>query len=1212
MNPDMNSANTMNATAAGPANHPFRVRLHGARRTARTGLLALALLLGGLAPGLSGCAVLHVDVDVYKGPLTDHEDMQVNEMIAMAVAAKPILVRLRDTLEWGPSRFRVEAMRREAQRQGWYKHGYIDHEVAGEAPGFDQAKLDFAHAYPARKIAGEVCDCLCEGTVHVAGCIAGAMAGEPKRSSTPSPTATPNSGPTPAATATPFKRKEPCWPMSSKAMMVNEILGLYDDLPECDSSLDGLLSGLRAYEREWRGYYEYRLKREQEAVLCLSPHHSSELLLLIRQFLCPQSTFRAMDDSTSTESGWTPVETSLDMRLAPWNLISQVKSMGVIKSQVESKGAISSDSSVDAQFEYLARDETRIEIQSALIDILLPLELATSIAADIQMIASRYLAARGALSKSVTELLDHALGACVPPDSESQVADLLVRMTSPRCIWIAATSTGADPSAHETITKVLEPICRRLENRDSYELHDIEAARLALKESIVANPARVLDALRSLHAAGVTRMLSYSGGDERGKHLQNDPPLLRFGIINEFAGIRPLSAAELATLQLTGEVPPGDYDLPVLVPQHANDYASRIPQEESGLNHARLKPGLDEVIKDYLRLQFDLRVLSESDRRPAPGHGDTAAGRSSPQQRLLEDALDRSRRRLLDEFAVFGQKVAFLANSESYLRTDYGVLGAVKGHFVDLVGKGNYDDTVEQLYRALPNLPGPITPRDESKGIDPYVAILQAIGNAILVYTDDQYRRDEFERRNMNSTNVALEGKAADAYRAARAKATNEVKDAKSGKPASDEESASAGHGDPKEPTYEDRRQIADGVLALLNYELIAAERAGSSETGRIRDAIDAAEAYRASLTFVRPASSYLRTSYAATALQNEAPIGHRNLLMNHALAAIPFTDWFNRSRANARLNQDIDKQFWQRVNEVHLSGAGRTNYVVAKDDIGNWYAKRYSSDPADIIRGARNLALFTMGAGAGVNLMRPGARPEPAGAGQDTYANRAWKAADAKFTEQSLADLKALHAVGTGLLARIGTQWSTAGIDDDGADDALARSHESLLETIGEDEPTTGTAPDPGVKYVAWVGAIRQFRDTLSAGLRGRDGDETQKALYVRAAELAERLVLADVMAAIDARRASLRAFEGTAMTLAAAKPGPAPVEEKKEPERNGTVATGLVEGAAEDLADTAQIVTEGVADTGVAGVEGAGDIGANLLEIPGNLLGGIAGGSD
>ncbi|MEO0478712.1 MAG: hypothetical protein AAF196_04460 [Planctomycetota bacterium] len=52
------------------------------------------VLLTALA--CASCAVLVVDVDVYKGPLANHREVQVQQMAAMAVAAKPVLVRLRN------------------------------------------------------------------------------------------------------------------------------------------------------------------------------------------------------------------------------------------------------------------------------------------------------------------------------------------------------------------------------------------------------------------------------------------------------------------------------------------------------------------------------------------------------------------------------------------------------------------------------------------------------------------------------------------------------------------------------------------------------------------------------------------------------------------------------------------------------------------------------------------------------------------------------------------------------------------------------------------------------------------------------------------------------------------------------------------------------------------------------------------------------------
>lgn len=46
-----------------------------------------------------GCAVLTVDVDVYKGPLSNHKRVQAQQVAVLALAAKPMLGRLRYRLE---------------------------------------------------------------------------------------------------------------------------------------------------------------------------------------------------------------------------------------------------------------------------------------------------------------------------------------------------------------------------------------------------------------------------------------------------------------------------------------------------------------------------------------------------------------------------------------------------------------------------------------------------------------------------------------------------------------------------------------------------------------------------------------------------------------------------------------------------------------------------------------------------------------------------------------------------------------------------------------------------------------------------------------------------------------------------------------------------------------------------------------------------------
>jgi hypothetical protein len=57
-------------------------------------------LLIGLGILTSGCSVLHVDVDVYKGPLANQKQAQLDQLSAMSTGARPLLVQMRDTLQW--------------------------------------------------------------------------------------------------------------------------------------------------------------------------------------------------------------------------------------------------------------------------------------------------------------------------------------------------------------------------------------------------------------------------------------------------------------------------------------------------------------------------------------------------------------------------------------------------------------------------------------------------------------------------------------------------------------------------------------------------------------------------------------------------------------------------------------------------------------------------------------------------------------------------------------------------------------------------------------------------------------------------------------------------------------------------------------------------------------------------------------------------------
>lgn len=168
-------------------------------------------------------------------------------------------------------------------------------------------------------------------------------------------------------------------------------------------------------------------------------------------------------------------------------------------------------------------------------------------------------------------------------------------------------------------------------------------------------------------------------------------------------------------------------------------------------------------------------------------------------------------------------------------------------------------------------------------------------------------------------------------------------------------------------------RDVLDDVIASLRHARIQATQAGQTETIKnIDNALKFAFDQRGGLAYLRPASAYLRDVYAGSSLQNDPKLEWSNMLSEHMLRGVPVLGAYraNEDRDLREVRTEIDKQHWQTINSVRVAGAGNTNYVVAKDDIGNWYVKGYDADPAPIIRSAQNLALFNLGGKIGANLL--------------------------------------------------------------------------------------------------------------------------------------------------------------------------------------------------------------------------------------------------
>ena len=160
---------------------------------------------------------------------------------------------------------------------------------------------------------------------------------------------------------------------------------------------------------------------------------------------------------------------------------------------------------------------------------------------------------------------------------------------------------------------------------------------------------------------------------------------------------------------------------------------------------------------------------------------------------------------------------------------------------------------------------------------------------------------------------------------------------------------------------------VLDAVIAQLRYKAIEAERlfgSKSETTERATAALARAMKDREQQIFIRPSSTYLRSVYTATSLQTDPTLGHRNMLLDQFKNVVR-NDKVDRTRI------DMDKTFWQNINTVRVSASGASNFVLAKDDVGNWYVKAMGADPQAMINAAKGMALYSMGGRINTNLLR-------------------------------------------------------------------------------------------------------------------------------------------------------------------------------------------------------------------------------------------------
>lgn len=312
------------------------------------------------------------------------------------------------------------------------------------------------------------------------------------------------------------------------------------------------------------------------------------------------------------------------------------------------------------------------------------------------------------------------------------------------------------------------------------------------------------------------------------------------------------------------------------------------------------------------------------------------------------------------------------------------------------------------------------------------------------------------------------------------------------------------------------------------------------SRAQKIKDALDLARKESEALQSIQPPLAALKSSYSATALQPEArSSGWKSLLMESTLRGIPFVgeslanDGFNPThwkgkRRSRRVASEIDKQYWQNINNVRVSGVGDTNYVLAKDDIGNWYVKKSSSDPEKVIQGAKSLALF---GATGMAPRIPGAK-EGASAGVATMDAKDGEGPKQTKLGAMMKDEKTDYEAGRGAVAKALADALTAepGSEKEGPGRILAKAGESaqrIFKTAWESNPMpsatekteAGTKDlDPRVRIDQLTDWSLRLLDAYDDQIRLVLSDSKEPALTEL---VASRKAAAEAKAALDAAKA-------------------------------------------------------------------------------------------
>jgi len=987
-------------------------------------------VLTGAAILFASCAVLTIDVDVYKGPLANHEDIQTEQMAAMVIGAKPLLVELRDILEanymkaldkemrfrqapptldeqtkkytvWGRENLktRLNLLRNES----WYKHKYVP----------------------------------------------------------PDPTYYPK-------TNSRF--------LYSNADHVNNILSLYENRrPE--KLTDIIYKIVARYRKSYAILQPQDMKQDIALAMNIKKEatddpNASKLLNTYERFLSDQrcNALRVLKEILAYLQKKPPGQNS--------RLASFAKKYFQEKSEKEALQNVTS-----AAQRLLAETELADVCADEIFG--LKGELRGQFVTRVKQIAKAYLDCRTALEELWLAIMNGVVYVNSRPVAGDEVSEDhteftvgLVKMSleiiQPRYLAVLLDVANKKKSISEDINDLAVSLGKypAAEPNKPHSMWAYFSMKYFLEKKLKEKPVETAYRLMAIHefcksaldpekasikqrvGKGDLGSLGYKEGwrfglvrapfeaapeDDQGF---DESPLPWY--LSIFAWDDAVAEAKPALSEL-------DRILPVTLSECAKEIGYIV---EGAFAGGRLDEGLETLIEEYLE---QAKVCDPNDKE-----------------------LRWARRRLSDALVRFAQKLLFVANNRSLIsppKPDPGfVPGTIRILFRGLFAEWLTDPAGDFALGGRPLL------EDTNK----YTLILQAVGNSIVVQADalHQERKHRELLKSHYEKEVAILADTLDRMSPVNHNSTDisSIKDTLS-----------------KYSTAKDIRtakDVRDVWIELLEYEHDLALYYGETQRAKeINNALKAARAKREGMIFIRPAMAYLRTSFPATSLQSNPNLTWDNMLGGHMMRSIPFGPQIGEflnpdAKRDARINAEIDKQFWQNINRVRVAGGGNTNYAVVKDDIGNWYVKGYSANPEDVIKSARNLAMFSLSAKMNTDFLKRTNRDNGGLPSTDksdanqTAVERLYNKYKDQYNSRTLTDREHLiELLKSEMKSAIMQVWH----QNDGLNEDISRLENKLdaaielhLKKPADELKETENVTEYGSKIISALHAIRRFHNTL------------------------------------------------------------------------------------------------------------------------------------